>query len=801
MRGLWAFLLLLPCFVPESVLAQSAAADTQSPTRCNELRGASAMGCGAREEAERSRLWRPRMLAPYEPSAGVELRGVNDGYSLRPGLEVSPTGFETLPRGLPEHAGRLELSMSEQFGSGLRNVDAADLVDRYPGTLTQDLVGGRLRYRQLARGLFAMPLGTRAGVFAEAIDERMERKPLGSTVDQREWRPRYTVNTTLMPNGRTHLTLGARYDRISVEDAGIGAFTAPSAARDTRLDESTLVFQARRQWLPRLETAGLYEFKLTRDDAYPQGGLRVPGHYNLDAIAGPTDAGQGGTGRIAAGWGNDLFRIRRHEQTHFADLNVQLFLDGLLSSSDAHTFKLGAQLERSRFEQDESRTGGFTFVDVLPSGSTQSVSPRELETNRDSWQLFSSDRGDELHAKPEQWSSAVYLEDAIDFGARVSVTPGVRYEQFRGGFRDGRAVYREDAWSPRVALRVDLLGEGSTFFYGQVGRFAQRLDPSMYVRASEGRAVSPLSYWDFTGPVDLDPPPAIQDPRWQPSPSAVPAAMGRIDPKLQHPYLDRLLLGLSHYVAGARLTLTGRYELTKFEKQLGLFDQNGFGAARARNYVGSTRESSGVTVPYVELRPEGDARYVIGNAPSAKRTMHVVRGVLAYDGLSWLSLRTTFVYTVDRGNFYAPRALSLEWFQPSSQIHSYGNMSGVDRLRATLSPIFYLPGSTTLEPTYDFRSGAYYSRTVQVSPNRGPRAFIYDEAGRGAYRYPRRHLLHLAASTRLPGTLDHFGLRLQIYNLTNARYVTGFRETAGSFRSVRALEAPFEAHLRLTYDL
>ncbi len=789
------------------VQAQSAASDAQNPLRCLDLRGASAFGCSAVRDDDRSRLWRQRKLAPIEPIASVELRGINDGFQLRPGLDVSPTGYETLPRALPEHQHVFELSLSEQLGTGLRNVETKALLSRYPGTLAQDLDGGQLRYRNVVRLWVSAPLSRGFGVYAEALDERVSRRALGTVVDQDEWRPRYTLNTTFTPDAYTYLTVGMRYDRIQIDNAGLNAFTAPSAARSTQIDETTLVARLRRQLSPRSEISALYEGRFLRDDAWPESGLRRPGHYNLDAFAGPSDTGATGASRIAAGWGNDSWRIRRRELGHFADAQISLFFDGLLGGPDAHTITVGGQLERISYEQDETRTGGFTFVDTLRvdeadlDAPLKSVSPRQLEQQRELWDLYSSDRGDELHGAPEQWSWAGYAEDAIDIGSRLSVTPGLRFEKFLGGFTDGPRVWDTQTLAPRLALRLDLLGDGSTLLFAQGGRHYQRLDPSMYVRASEGRAVSPLSYWDWTGSADSEVLPNVADPRWQPRASGIPAAMGQIDPKIVHPYIDRLLLGLSHYVAGARLSFVGRYELSMFRKQLGLFDANGFGAARGDNYVTASRTTDDVTVPYYNLQTTGQARYVIGNAPGARRTMHLVRGQVAWDGLSWLSFLATAIYTVDRGNFYAPRALSLEWFQPSSAIHSYGNMPGVDRVRVTLSPIVYLPYDLSLQPSYDYRSGTYYSRIVQVSPTRGPRAFVYDERGRGGYQYSARHLIHLGAEMRLPWAAARMRARLQIYNLLNARYITGFRETASSFRSVRALEAPFEAHVRLTYDL
>ena len=107
-----------------------------------------------------------------------------------------------------------------------------------------------------------------------------------------------------------------------------------------------------------------------------------------------------------------------------------------------------------------------------------------------------------------------------------------------------------------------------------------------------------------------------------------------------------------------------------FRQQVGLFDANGFGAARDENYLTASRISNDVTVPYYNLRTTSRARYVIGNAPGAERTLHVVRSQVTWDGVSWMSLLATASYTLDRGNLHAPRSLSTEWFQPSSSIHS-----------------------------------------------------------------------------------------------------------------------------------
>ena len=739
-------------------------------------------------EVALSQLWIDRptptgalLWPPGAGNVGADLRGWDDGrFRLRPGLDGLGGGYNESPRLLPEGTAAFELHLSERFGGGPMmgsNIDGPALLESYPATLRNELVGGRRTYASLARAMVAGPIGDHVTYFVEAYDDRSAARPLGAYVDEVTTAPRYTLNVAWEPTPRTRVTLGGRYDGISTDSYGLSSWYYTSASRRRATDQSTGVATFRHQLDARNEIGARYELISDRDDGTPAGGILVPAHYNLSTYK---------------TWGNYPFTLRRRQLEHRADLHWSSFHDGLLTRSDAHTFTLGLQVQRITGENDESRNGGFSFSDTVPT-STNGGAPIPFDpATRESWSLFSSDRGDELHAKTTQTSLAAYASDAIALGSAITITPGLRFEHFSGGFTGDAAVWDTTTVSPRVSFVIE--PDGWTKLWGNAGRFYQRLDPSMYARAQQGAAYSPLEYWDFAGDPTTTPDPTILDPRWSRS-RQFPAVIGRLG-EVKHPFADRLVLGATRAFESIRTVASMRYEYRRYGDLLALFDASGQYDQRPYSIGPGSRD----TVNFYDLRSGSAPSYVIGNPSAARREMHSFNVSVAEALTRWMILRLSGTWTFDRGNLDATSGLSTEWRDPSGRINSYGNMPGFDTWAARAGLTLSFLGARAWVD-YRFYSGQYYSRFLRVAPTNAPRTYVYDDAGRGGYQYPSRHLVDLRVQRRIAriggGDLGAF---VQVYNLLNSSTLTGFSDAATIFRAVRGVEAPREAYVGVSYD-
>ena len=739
-------------------------------------------------EVELSRLWSDRqppsgalLWPPGAGRTGAELRGWDDGrFRLRPGLDASGGSYNEYPRLLPEGTAAFEVHLSERFGGGPMmgsNVDGPALLTKYPASLPNELVGGKRTYASLARAAVAGPLGDHVTYFVEAYDDRGASRPLGAYVDEVTTAPRYTLNVTWQPTPRTRITLGGRYDAIFTDSYGLSSWYYASAARRRTTEEATAVISVRHQIDARNELSARYELISDRDDAGAAAGLLVPAHYNLSTYK---------------TWGNYPFTQRSRKLEHRADVHWSSFHDGVLAKADAHTFTIGLQVQRITAEDDQSRNGGFSFSDSVPRSANGNAAIPFDPASRASWALFSSDRGDDLHAKTAQTTLAAYASDRIQLGSLLTITPGVRFEHFSGGFTGGATAWETNTLAPRLAIVLE--PDGWTQLWGSAGRFYQRLDPSMYARARQGAAYSALEYWDYAGDPAAAPDPGIDDPRWSRS-RQFPAVIGTLG-DVKHPYADRLLVGAMRAFDGLGLRASTRYEYRRYGDMLALWDAGGQYDPRTYSIGPGSRD----TVSFSDLRTGSTPTYVIGNPPEARREYHSVNVSLAQSVTRWLLLRASGTWSLDRGNLDALSGLSTEWRDPSGRINSYGNMPGFDTWSTRLGITLDVLGARAWID-YSFYSGQYYSRVLRVAPTNAPRTYVYDEAGRGGYQYPSRHLVDLRVARRVAriGGGD-LGVWINVYNLLNSATPTGFREPATIFRSVRSLETPREVYVGVHYD-
>jgi hypothetical protein len=776
----------------------AAAALFGSAARAEEL-GVKAAPVGAQVSPFRVELpwlWQEPELPRGVGRADVTLRGWDDNERrrFRPGLEKTPDGFTSYPHLLPEGGPGLKIRIQNDVAAGAligENVDADSIIADYPATRPRHLLGNtggyRNRIKAEASGSYHW---SRISYYLQAIDERESWTYLGATEAETVSRPRYTLNLGWLVTPRTRVTLGARYDAILTDNYGLSAWDFASAARDRGLHEAHVVLTARHQLSPRHELSALLSFTHFREDHEPRGGIDTPGHDNLDTYE---------------YWGNYFWRKRFRDETHFVDLRWSGFWDGLLHRSDAHTVTLGAQLEVEGHEADKTRTGGFTFVDLAADGPGGQPLDGIDENDRGTWRLASSDRGDELHAKTRQASVALYLQDRLQLGSRVTVTPGVRLEHTSAGFVDGTTAWSTTTLAPRVSGVVDLTRDGRFRLFTGYGRHYQQVDFSMIARARAGAAYSPLEYWDWQGDPGTSAPPGRDDARWVRA-KHFPALIGTLD-DIEQPHVDRVVVGLGKTIEAIRLQLRLGYELVRQRNMVAIYDEGASVHDAADNPEGSYdlkryTAGGGEEVTYYDLRPGARPDFRVGNPEGAWRDRHRITFGLRNTFFRFLTVTGELTFTDDRGNLDALGGLSREWRDPNGRTNAEGRMPGHDTLELDLGATFYLPWRFDLDIDYTFRSGGYYSRYFRIRPQNGPRTYVYDDAGRGGYQLPARHLLDVELRRRLPiPGPGRWKAWVQAKNLLNAATVTEVKEQSTIFRRVKKIERPREIYLGIRYEL
>jgi hypothetical protein len=119
--------------------------------------------------------------------------------------------------------------------------------------------------------------------------------------------------------------------------------------------------------------------------------------------------------------------------------------------------------------------------------------------------------GGEVRLDADVENGAVYLQDRVALGARVSLLLGARHGWWRGALRPQRAradrleAVRDVATEPRVGAVVDLTDNGR--FVGKVhwGRYHQHLFAQFFDRLEGGGVFTNDQFWYYTGAVPDDP--------------------------------------------------------------------------------------------------------------------------------------------------------------------------------------------------------------------------------------------------------------------------------------------------------
>jgi hypothetical protein len=742
----------------------------------------------AQRRVTTSRLWNEPTAPTDAASARADGRGVGTTRT-RASFDAPEGPLDRTPwrldDGTAEMAGDahdaqersgLRLSVEDELRVGLSNVRRARLLEDYPTTLPEELLGGRGGFRNLLRLRIEGPLATDALSFAyEGLDDRVERqRPLGSTTDARRSRPRHALGLRWRASETTELVVGGRFDGDYARNAALDAWTLASAGTTARADLGTAYASLRTQPSPRHELRLTYGFEHLRDDVRSRRGVGVPGHVNLDSFQ---------------RWGNAAWTLRRRQTQHHVDAAWRLFA-GALGRRDAHTLTLGAQLDAWRRSDDETRNGGHTFVDALAfDGGNEE---RLLDENdRSTWDLDLSDRGDELHGRSRTDALAVYLEDHLAIGDVIDVFAGVRLEHARLGAEDRRGLLTTTTASPRAELWWTASRDRFTRFFVQYGRFHPRLDPRVALRDPRAAAYSPLEYWRWTGDPQASELPSALDPGWVRD-EIFGTVVGRVDPEARHPRVDRLAGGMQTKIPSAFLSLRVSVVHERHRRQLALFDA-GFDRDPSR-YV-REEESFGPgerdRVAYLSLADGARPEYVVGNAPGAFRNVTRVDLASSWDPIDALGLSVRYRFADDRGNLDDRGPLSLDWRDTSNRAPSRGRTPDVDRHR--LDTTLGLHASRfSFYADYALRAGARYSRVALVRPEGQQRTFVYDAAGRGGYVYPTVHRLDLRAQLRVPAARGEWKVWIEARNVLNSGAPTSFREVSSAFRSVARLQEPFE---------
>jgi hypothetical protein len=168
-----------------------------------------------------------------------------------------------------------------------------------------------------------------------------------------------------------------------------------------------------------------------------------------------------------------------------------------------HQLVLGTDVSRGRWRDYRTRNGGMTWRPY--TFSLPNLNAFDAKT----WQTTGSDWGGEMRLDSDVASEALFVQDYIAIGTRLTVTPGLRHGRWTGYVRPQCTTpttpcYRFDAvhaegYDPRIGLVWDVTGRNTFAMKASWGRYHQGMFSLFFDRA-QGANVYTNSRFYYAAP-------------------------------------------------------------------------------------------------------------------------------------------------------------------------------------------------------------------------------------------------------------------------------------------------------------
>ena len=266
----------------------------------------------------------------------------------------------------------------------------------------------------------------------------------------------------------------AGFSSIGIENAGINGVDDASAT--ARVERPTTYYGL--SWNSSMSPRNHVELRIggfkSRESRTGYGGPGVPGVQLLQAGRQPK-------------WQNAVFDERREPSSVTARgqwrARRRLWAE--------HQLVIGGEASRGRWLDERTRNGGLTWRPY--SSEVSGFDPTDVRT----WRTVGSDWGGDIRLNSDIASEAVFVQDYLAFGSRITLTPGIRYGRWRGFIRPTCApdtecgrfeAVRADGFDPRFGIAWDVTGRNTFAVKAHWGRYHQGMYALFFDRV-EGAAV------------------------------------------------------------------------------------------------------------------------------------------------------------------------------------------------------------------------------------------------------------------------------------------------------------------------
>ncbi len=606
----------------------------------------------------------------------------------------------------------------------------------------------------------------------------VERTPVGSPVSEKRSTPRAMANLTWQAIPTATLSLFTDWDTVVTDHRGAVRTTAGDATN--KQDGPNLTYGL--EWLQTLNSNLVLTLRATGYN-----GVDNRKAYNGEGYSLYVDTGVAAVTGIPSYNAFLGFDTMNNAYQVSEDTRSRLGLQGALdwyiqTGASSHALKLGLDIDRSKDDEMVRYPGGISLNAYF---DTDGVYTDYVQVGG----------GYKFSSKLER--NALYLQDTWTIGSQLTLRPGLRFEQFKGGDQ-----WKSNTVAPRFGFTWTPDAAKTWALKGHFGRYYDGLSVAYYDRAIPGAYPVENRYWwgaddlltNLANPLSQIPLPSFTAGNFRDNVSQ----QSTLDPNVKHPYFDELQLSVEKRLS-KNWTISANYMRRNGKDLLARFDRLPLLAST----TSVTNPLTGQTLTF--NRPGVNAgmgliphSYYITNDPNAKRTYTAT--TIALDGRFTANWDVNFSYTHadNKGNLQKSNGYSSgrEW--TGTQYNNEGHLPGFNDKEAKVRTSYKLPWGTRLAANYTYLSGLHYTRYVQTSRLGNRERFnIYVEP-LGTSSYDARRLLDVRVSHRFDlGNKKAFELFGDVFNVLNCDAVNSRGERIGSSFYNKVLDQEQPRNFRL----
>jgi hypothetical protein len=578
--------------------------------------------------------------------------------------------------------------------------------------------------------------------------ERIEDQntPIGASMPQRNSKLMALAKLTWQPAQATTLEFLGEHDYLSRDRRGLDRYTEPIASLKEPAPNQSFSFT----WTQVLGADKVFTLKA----------FGFSGTYDLNAYNGeapPLDVGEPWTNGIQY-YNNAQTVDKNYRARTSVTATFDVFKSGLLSSGDSHAFRFGLEREWAKDEELRRYPGGVNLNAGWDDGGVYT----DFIITGGGWDINQNVK-----------RLALFAQDTWTVNDRLTLRPGVRFEQFQAGFYGGGNLWNKKTFAPRFGLTYAISADQKTLLKAHWGRYFAGYSTFFIDRAIQ--SAIPMRVYNNWGNYDyIDP---YNPSTWPTYDITNPVNyeyrrindLTTVDPNAKQPHTDETTVSLEHKFKGSWSVATS-WVYRKFKDILVRKDIAPDPDGVWTNY---TNPINNQTVPVYETGLLGDEHQYVATTAGDDAKRRYWAATLSVDRKlenDW-SLNASYTRARSSGNMQRADGYSGStdvFTSPNNRINSDGLLPGFNDHEFKARMLYQFSWNMRVSGTFTYLSGERWTPYFR-SPRLGGIYYYVNTAPLGSEKYPSRNLLDLRLSQFLTlnktGKLEAF---VEVFNAFNS---------------------------------